>query len=171
MSLERQLLLDHLDFQVIKVNGFDKMILGKADLAVKLEFTHRGVQPHGLFQVKFVADLIQGLKDHLSPGKGVVADGNDGVLNQMIMLDDFSANIGKLGLKLFACVVDKDAQSIIDVRFQDGCAVIIGNEANGVTAETKKASDLLITIPMQGAAESLNAAAAAAISIWEMMKI
>ena len=89
----------------------------------------------------------------------------------LIMLDDFSANIGKLGLKLFACVVDKDAQSIIDVRFQDGCAVIIGNEANGVTAETKKASDLLITIPMQGAAESLNAAAAAAISIWEMMKI
>lgn len=89
----------------------------------------------------------------------------------LIMLKDFSGQIGKLGLKLYSCVVDKEAQSITNAGFQDGCAVIIGNEANGVTAETKKVSDLLITIPMQGAAESLNAAAAAAISIWEMMKV
>ena len=44
------------------------------------------------------------------------------------------------------------------------------NEANGITKETKSAANHLVTIPMSGRAESLNAAAAAAIAVWEMMK-
>ena len=47
---------------------------------------------------------------------------------------------------------------------------MIGNEANGLTEEMKNAADTAVTIPMTGRAESLNAAAAAAIAIWEMMK-
>ena len=50
------------------------------------------------------------------------------------------------------------------------CAVIIGNEANGILDETKANADYLVTIPMQGRVESLNAAVAASISMWEMMK-
>ena len=38
------------------------------------------------------------------------------------------------------------------------------------TDETKEKSDYKITIPMKGKAESLNAAVAASISVWEMMK-
>ena len=47
---------------------------------------------------------------------------------------------------------------------------MIGNEANGLTEETKAAAYKNITIPMRGRAESLNAAATAAIAVWEMMK-
>lgn len=85
-------------------------------------------------------------------------------------LSNFSNEISNLGLKTYACVVDKAAQNLGDISFSDGSVLIIGNEANGITEETKKASDFKITIPMRGNAESLNAAVAASIAMWEMMK-
>lgn len=88
----------------------------------------------------------------------------------IIIFDDFKNDLKASGLKSFACVVDSKVLPITNARFTDGCVVIIGNEANGITEETKGVSDELITIPMSGNAESLNAAVAAAISIWEMMK-
>ena len=88
----------------------------------------------------------------------------------LIVLDDFSNQLPKIGLKSFACVVDSSAKPIQDVEFTDGSVIIIGNEANGITKETQEISDNLITIPMAGNAESLNAAVAAAIAVWEMMK-
>ena len=86
------------------------------------------------------------------------------------ILDDFSNQITSCGLKLYACVVNKDATPITDIEFSDGSIVMIGNEANGLTDTAKELSDYKITIKMLGRAESLNAAAAAAIAIWEMMK-
>ena len=88
----------------------------------------------------------------------------------IIWFDDFSKDIKNCGLKSYACVVDNDAKSITDVSFGDGSVVMIGNEANGLTEETKTFANERITIKMSGKAESLNAATAAAISIWEMMK-
>ncbi len=88
----------------------------------------------------------------------------------VIILDDFINDLKALEIKTYACVVDKNAKSICDVEFSEGCAVLIGNEANGLTAETVKNSDYFVTIPMKGNAESLNASVAAAIAIWEMVK-
>ena len=88
----------------------------------------------------------------------------------VFIFDDFAKDLKNTGLKSFACVVDKNAESIKEQKFKDGSVVIIGNEANGITKETKAAADSLVTIPMRGRAESLNAAAAAAIAVWEMMK-
>ncbi len=85
-------------------------------------------------------------------------------------LFDFAADLKQTGLSLYACVPERSAESIAEVRFLPGSAVMIGNEANGLTEAAKAASDRLVTIPMTGRAESLNAAAAAAIAIWEMMK-
>ena len=88
----------------------------------------------------------------------------------LIVLEDFANDIKNLGLKTFACVVDSDAKSITNVSFAEGSVVMIGNEANGLTSETCNNADEKITIKMTGKAESLNAATAAAIAIWEMMK-
>ena len=88
----------------------------------------------------------------------------------VFIFDDFAKDLKNTGLKSYACVVDKNAQSIKEQEFKDGSVVIIGNEANGITEQTKAAADRLVTIPMRGRAESLNAAAAAAIAVWEMMK-
>ena len=89
---------------------------------------------------------------------------------RLSFLEDFSNDLLKLPLKKYACVVDNNALSIKSVNFDNGSVVIIGNEANGITTETKSVSDFEVTIKMTGKAESLNAAAAAAIAIWEMMK-
>lgn len=45
-------------------------------------------------------------------------------------------------------------------------AFIIGNEANGVSAEAAEASDRRVRIPMKGRVESLNAAVSAAILMY-----
>ena len=70
----------------------------------------------------------------------------------------------------YASVVSGDAEKITDVKFSDSSLLVIGNEGNGVKASTIEACDKKITIPMNGRAESLNASAAAAILIWEMVK-
>lgn len=74
------------------------------------------------------------------------------------------------GLNTYACVVESDAKSIEDIEFSEACVIVIGNEANGITDKTKEFCDERITIPMRGKAESLNAAVAASIAMWEMMK-
>lgn len=49
-------------------------------------------------------------------------------------------------------------------------AVIIGNEAKGISEEIKNVSDILVKIPMKGKAESLNASVAAGLLIFEIMR-
>ena len=88
----------------------------------------------------------------------------------LFIVDNLSSYIADNGLRSFACVVDKDADSISKQDFKDGDVLLIGNEANGLTDETKQNANYRITIDMQGKAESLNAAAAAAIAMWEMVK-
>ena len=88
----------------------------------------------------------------------------------LIITENFAEDIKDFSLVSYACVVNSSALSINDVNFNDGCVVIIGNEANGLTEETVKSSDFEVTIPMKGKAESLNASVAASIAAWEMMK-
>lgn len=74
------------------------------------------------------------------------------------------------GFKVSGTVVDVDATPINSVNFGENEVAIIGNEASGMTETAKSLCDRLITIPMAGRAESLNAGAAAAIVMWEMCR-
>jgi len=60
-------------------------------------------------------------------------------------------------------------KSILDCKYQK-TAIIIGNEGSGIKTETISASSQTVTIPMSGHTESLNAASAAAILMWETIK-
>lgn len=51
--------------------------------------------------------------------------------------------------------------------YQKGTAFLIGNEANGLREETAACADALIHIPMEGQVESLNAAAASSVLLFE----
>ncbi len=51
--------------------------------------------------------------------------------------------------------------------FRKKCAFLIGNEANGLSEQASAQADELIRIPMEGKVESLNAAVAAAILMYE----
>ena len=50
------------------------------------------------------------------------------------------------------------------------CAIVIGNEGNGVDPELIKRADLKIRIPMEGTIESLNASVAAGILMYERIR-
>lgn len=73
-------------------------------------------------------------------------------------------------IKCYASVVSGAETYVTEHTFEQNCAVLIGNEANGLTETVKSVCDKRLTIKMTGRAESLNAAAAAAIFIWEMTK-
>lgn len=51
--------------------------------------------------------------------------------------------------------------------YRGGCAFLIGNEGNGLRPEIAERADCRIRIPMEGAAESLNAAVAASVLMFE----
>ncbi|MCD7755714.1 MAG: RNA methyltransferase [Firmicutes bacterium] len=60
-----------------------------------------------------------------------------------------------------------------DIRLADvgEMAVVIGSEGQGVRTEILENADVSLTIPMTAHCESLNAAAAAAIVMWQMTKL
>lgn len=70
----------------------------------------------------------------------------------------------------YAAVVDADAESVTSCLFAEDRIVVIGNEGNGLPPAVVQCCRQRITIPMDGAAESLNASMAAGILMWELMK-
>lgn len=54
--------------------------------------------------------------------------------------------------------------------FEKGTAFLIGNEGNGLQKQTADAADYYVKIPMEGQVESLNAAIAAALLLYEAHK-
>ena len=73
------------------------------------------------------------------------------------------------GIRTAAAVIS-GGENIIDHDFSGGCAAVIGNEGNGLSEEAVSACDDKVTIFMHGNIDSLNAATAAAIFLWEMKR-
>lgn len=70
------------------------------------------------------------------------------------------------GIKTYAAHLS--GQSCYDsFSFQGGTAFLIGNEGNGLSPEIAALADGLLRIPMEGKVESLNAAVATALLIYE----
>ena len=85
--------------------------------------------------------------------------------------ESFTSYIGELsksGIQTYGSTPYSDAD-ITQIYF-DGGVMLIGNEGNGLKEETLKACTQTVTIPMNGRAESLNAAAAASILMWEIVR-
>lgn len=71
------------------------------------------------------------------------------------------------GIPLLATAMSADAADLREKPLGE-CAVVIGSEGRGVSAELFEAADGKIIIPMNPRCESLNAAAAATIVLWQM---
>lgn len=69
----------------------------------------------------------------------------------------------------YAAVV-KGGIPVSQADFSAPCMVLIGNEANGLSEQAAALCTQRVTLPMYGRAESLNAAVAAAIFMWEMVR-
>lgn len=91
----------------------------------------------------------------------------------VVLTDSLSEKIkeyNEIGIPTYASVVSGTATDIIKTDFSQGALVVIGNEGNGVSEEVQNACSGKITIVMKGRAESLNAAQASSIIMWEMTK-
>lgn len=83
--------------------------------------------------------------------------------------DDVFPALSEAEIPSFAAVVDGGTDAVC-ADFSRGGAVFIGNEGNGLSKETADRCSERITIKMNGSIESLNAAMAAGIIMWELMK-
>ncbi|MBQ0059818.1 MAG: RNA methyltransferase [Lachnospiraceae bacterium] len=70
------------------------------------------------------------------------------------------------GIAVYAAHL-KGQKTYRQVDFTKGCAIVIGNESKGISDGLAEACTELVTIPMQGKIESLNAAMAAGIMMYE----
>ena len=83
--------------------------------------------------------------------------------------EDLHGTLGQLqekGIRVYAAHLEGSV-CYDEPDYTGGTAFLIGNEGNGLTAETAKLADTYIRIPMGGQLESLNAAMAAGILMYE----
>ena len=81
-------------------------------------------------------------------------------------LEDLTALLGGAGLPLYATALREDTADLRSVRL-DRAAVVIGSEGRGVSQAVLDACALTLKIPMRDRCESLNAAVAASVVLWE----
>jgi TrmH family RNA methyltransferase len=66
--------------------------------------------------------------------------------------------------------VPRDGRNLYECCLTGPIALVLGSEGSGVSAKLLKETDEVISIPMAPGAESLNAAAAAAVCLFEMVR-
>lgn len=86
--------------------------------------------------------------------------------------EDICAFIEKLKQngRVFCTHLHSDSHVLGSFAFRKGDSIVMGNEGHGISEKVLSACTGSVIIPMNEGAESLNAAAASAIIIWEMNK-
>ena len=59
-----------------------------------------------------------------------------------------------------------EAQALHQARFEGALAVVVGNEGEGMRPLVRESCDLLVSLPMRGQVESLNAAVAGSVVLY-----
>lgn len=70
---------------------------------------------------------------------------------------------------VYGAMLDETAKRLGEVNFPEKTAIVIGSEGSGISPEIAAICDEKIYIPIKGA-ESLNAAMAAAVIMWELVR-
>ncbi len=114
------------------------------------------------------AVLLSGCADVWSPKTLRAAMGS------MFRLPVVGCSAGELsellyGFSLYGAMLDDTAKRLGEVEFPEKTAIAIGSEGRGISPEVAGICGEKIYIPIKGA-ESLNAAMAAAVLLWELSK-
>lgn len=73
------------------------------------------------------------------------------------------------GIRIFTAQL-QDSSYYYNADMKTGCALVMGNEASGLSAPWRKAADARIKIPMLGIADSLNVSVSTAILLFEAVR-
>ena len=89
----------------------------------------------------------------------------------IIQSDDLVATIKEIKKHKFKVIATslQTNDSIYDIDYKKS-AIIIGNEANGVSQEVMETADKKVKITMLGKTESLNAAVATGVMLYEYVR-
>ncbi|HUH99034.1 MAG TPA: RNA methyltransferase [Anaerolineales bacterium] len=85
---------------------------------------------------------------------------------QRMSWDEIRGRAGDLRIYL----ADMDGQSCWETDFKLPLALIVGGEADGASGPARKLANAFVRIPMAGKTESLNAAVAGSVLIFEVMR-
>ena len=114
---------------------------------------------------------VKGTADIYSPK--IVRSAAGGILRVPIMympsVEETIAFARKLNKKLCVTAVD-GRKSFWEADLSGNIALVIGNEGNGVSEEMLRAADEVLTIPMEGKIESLNAGISAGVIMYEAFR-
>ena len=80
-----------------------------------------------------------------------------------------SGLLERSGLPLYAAALREDTADLREADLSR-CAVAIGSEGRGLSPQVLEMSRKTLKIPMRDRCESLNAAVAAAVILWEMAR-
>lgn len=103
----------------------------------------------------------------------IVAKTSCGALEYMRVarVGNLATTIEELKKKnIWVYCADMDGQLWCKTDFSGGCALVIGNEGNGVGRLIKEKCDVTVSLPMCGKVNSLNASVAAGIIMYEIAR-
>ena len=103
----------------------------------------------------------------------IVAKTSCGALEYMRVarVSNLASTIEALKKKnIWVYCADMDGQPWCKTDFSGGCALVIGNEGNGVGRLIKEKCDVTVSLPMCGKVNSLNASVAAGIIMYEVAR-
>jgi len=114
-------------------------------------------------------------RERSAPLTGTVAKTSAGAVSyldicQVVNLVDTIQVLKKRGLWIFGAVADKQALSVYEADFSLPLGLVIGSEGKGIRPLVQKQCDHLITIPIQGQFDSLNASVAASVIMFEVVR-
>jgi len=79
-------------------------------------------------------------------------------------------HVRERGMKVYAAHLSPTAVDFRDVDYRAPCALLLGNERDGVSPEAAALADEHIVIPMLGMIQSLNVSVAAAVILFEAQR-
>lgn len=154
-------------------------ITGKSTKSPILLALDNIIDPHNLGAIirSAAAAGVSGIilpKDRSAPLSATAAKISAGALSHITIcrvtnLVSAIKNLQKEGFWIFGAHGSAD-RSIYETDFSEPTCLVIGSEGKGIRPLVKKQCDFLISIPMQGPLDSLNASVAAGIILFEIVR-
>jgi len=132
--------------------------------------------PHNLGACLRVADgagahAVIAPKDHAAGINATVAKVASGAAETVpyFMVTNLARTLGELKEREIWCLGTSDDAnaSLYEVDLRGPVAIVLGAEGDGMRQLTRKTCDQLMSIPMQGAVESLNVSVASGVCLYE----
>jgi tRNA (guanosine-2'-O-)-methyltransferase len=142
------------------------------DLTILMDRVNKG---HNFSAILRSCDAVGVLEAHVvSPGGGLdVHHAASGGTKKWVVVHEHAdaasavSHLKSAGFTLLAAHAGAEARDYRTVDFTLPTAVVLGAELLGISAETLRRADGLVSIPMMGMVESLNVSVAAALILYE----